>query len=608
MRTFVKLLALVMAGGLLLGFCCAGCSSSDSTSSDDGGGGGGGGVAVTTISGVAASGAAISGVVYLKDSLGTIVGPNAIATDGSFTFTASQLSGLTPPYFLEAKGSVGTESVTLYSSTTSAGTANINPLTNLAVAMASGTDPATVYENSTNYADLALDAAIAQIQATLADLLVLYNAAEQNPLTGAYTADSTGLDALFDVVKIEVVNAAVTITDPTGETLLNSAVGDMADAVLGDVSSLTGTEDDMTGIAGLLQNLATLLNTDGLEAEDLADLFMDEDNFGILDGYGLADTLAYLASAPGSEWEAGEIEKVSFTVLKKDEETGVYWIKISLLLTDGTTEGPRLPWCVVQDEDGAWKITGNNFKLSDLTITPRARKEIHYDGSVAYVSGMELEADDDANLGVDYVIVKGPGLPENGVKLVRPDAASSYLTWEGDGSNGDVLYPLSDASITEIAETITANGKAVYTATAYDADDTFLEAHKVKVFAPPLPSETTDAQGVLETYFVTVTPPDSSHCLCELDDLYTGGGTFTFSYTLPTQEDVGLNRLRAWLNFSNTEGNYAEFKKKRMTLADGSASMIISSLAWTPDHAYLGVIITDSYYREFEVNWGYQQE
>ena len=93
--------------------------------------GGGGGTSSTpsatpsasTVSGVAATGAPMSGTAYLKDSTGNQMSTPINPQTGMFTF---DVSGKTPPFMLTA-GS-------LYSMADGPGTANINPLSNLMVA------------------------------------------------------------------------------------------------------------------------------------------------------------------------------------------------------------------------------------------------------------------------------------------------------------------------------------------------------------------------------------------------------------------------------------------------------------------------------------------
>src|ERR1039457_5070419 len=91
-------------------------------------GGGGSGSSTPTVSGVAASGAPMTGTVFLKDSANH---PEMSTTINSQTGVFSfDVSGTTAPYMLRTG--------TLYSMSSGPGTANINPMTHLMVADAAG--------------------------------------------------------------------------------------------------------------------------------------------------------------------------------------------------------------------------------------------------------------------------------------------------------------------------------------------------------------------------------------------------------------------------------------------------------------------------------------
>jgi len=155
-----------------------------------------------TVAGVAATGAPVTGDVYLKDSNGIMQGPVPIAADGSYSFN---VDGLTPPFYLKAVNTTTGEA--LYSVSLGAGTANINPLTNLAVAVAAGiSDPAAVYNDPFSYpvTQTRLDNSIADIRNMLAPLLENSNFnANINFLTDTFIADHTGLDKVFDEMLVE---------------------------------------------------------------------------------------------------------------------------------------------------------------------------------------------------------------------------------------------------------------------------------------------------------------------------------------------------------------------------------------------------------------------
>jgi hypothetical protein len=214
LRLFLALLFIIFM--IFLG-CGGGVSGG---SSADGSGGGGG----STVSGVAATGVAMSGFVSLKDSIDNDVdlGPIPINPDGSFSF---DVTGLTSPFYLEACDFQGN---CLYSISFDSGIANINPITNLALAAAAGVnDPADVYNNTSPVDPTDLDNAINYIRNILLPVLESFDVDINpfDPFTKPYTADHTGLDAVFDVIKIEIdtLKGEVTFKDSSGNTLIQAS-------------------------------------------------------------------------------------------------------------------------------------------------------------------------------------------------------------------------------------------------------------------------------------------------------------------------------------------------------------------------------------------------
>jgi hypothetical protein len=218
LRIFAAGMMLIMVGLL------AGC------------GGGGSSSSTTKVSGVAATGTPITGTVYLKDSSNPAKElSQTINSDGSFSF---DVSGMTAPFILKATGTANGQSYTLYSFAGSTGTANINPLSHLAVVQANGgADPATVYGAPASAKMEAIKAALANATSNIQTLFALalrdYGVANVNFISDTYVANHTGLDLFFDLISIQVSNGTLTVTNK-----LNSA-SIMVTTVGG--TTLTGT-------------------------------------------------------------------------------------------------------------------------------------------------------------------------------------------------------------------------------------------------------------------------------------------------------------------------------------------------------------------------------
>jgi hypothetical protein len=252
------------------------------------GGGGGGGpslppvepLSITieplTVSGVAATGAPMmGGNVYLKEANGTEHGAYPINPDGSYLIDVTGFNN--PPFYLMACDGQNC----LYSVAMGPGIANINPLTNLAIAAAAGVNnPADVYDNLLNIPQENLDQAINDILDMLAPLLNHpdYNA-NINFLTDPFTADGTGLDKVFDDVKVKMVSGIVTFTGKSKNYLLAKAVINN----LNQIYPLTQTEVD----ALLTQNTVSALGSGFKES---------------LDGFRASMSIYVDSSSPGTSW------------------------------------------------------------------------------------------------------------------------------------------------------------------------------------------------------------------------------------------------------------------------------------------------------------------
>ncbi len=190
-------------------------------------GGGGGSSSVSpagpSISGVAATGSAIVGRIYLKDAAAHE--QYVDTTNGSYSFS---LTGLTAPYMLKAEWSANGAIQKLYSFASGSGTANITPLTNMALtAAAAGGVLDSIYAAPTvnTYAAIqgALPTAIADLKTSLGPLLAAFSVSSLDPISGVFAPDHTGMDALLDNVTVSYASGNVTVANKTTGTIILDA-------------------------------------------------------------------------------------------------------------------------------------------------------------------------------------------------------------------------------------------------------------------------------------------------------------------------------------------------------------------------------------------------
>src|SRR6266542_2395819 len=227
----------VASGAAALALALAGCGSSDHPATES--------TATASVSGVVSMDTTFSGTVTLKDS-SSPVQQKASALDANGAF-AIDVSALTPPYLVEAEimpDGAGT-ALRMHSVTEEPGIANVNPMTDAAVAGACSTTPDDAFANadreSNHRTASAFTGMLARLQTALKPLFDVYGL-PANPFTeeGAGPA----LRALLEDVKITVSSGDLVVTNrATGAVIFTGALSDLA---MG-----TFTAGNMPGGAGM---------------------------------------------------------------------------------------------------------------------------------------------------------------------------------------------------------------------------------------------------------------------------------------------------------------------------------------------------------------------
>jgi len=189
-----------MAAAAIIGATVlTGCSNgSDSGSSLESGP-----VAEYQVSGTAAVGAPIDGIVYIKDAEGTEA---YVATDADGKFTID-VEGMLGPFMIKVEPN--NDGDTLYSFAYDEGIANVTSLTNFALYLASGkADLEAIYDTWDGTAIVEMELAIEQ--ATINLNLASEMASEgldpdsYDFVKEPFDADSSGIDAVLDAIDVVV--------------------------------------------------------------------------------------------------------------------------------------------------------------------------------------------------------------------------------------------------------------------------------------------------------------------------------------------------------------------------------------------------------------------
>lgn len=162
-----------------------------------------------SVSGVAAYGAALANAdITIKGANGKTVVAKA---DANGKWTVADVSSLTVPLIIQAKGSVAGVTQELYSVLTSAPTgpvtANVTPLTTALLSQAAGVTPAALFADPAKIAAVnpaKVEAAKAKLITALSDYMAALgvDASKVDLISTTFEANSKGLDKLMDLVKV----------------------------------------------------------------------------------------------------------------------------------------------------------------------------------------------------------------------------------------------------------------------------------------------------------------------------------------------------------------------------------------------------------------------
>lgn len=402
---------------------------------------GGGTSTPQIVSGVAASGAPINGTVVLKDSKGTLLGPVNTDDGGNFQFDVTRL---TPPFILKAAGVSGTQNCTLYSVAMGAGNAHINPFSNLTLQLATGVDPATVFELGGGTIDeTELKTALRQSKNLLAPILNQYGITDFDPITGAYSATPDNrIDALLDVVGLKVENGLLTITNKFDDSvILTGNLTNMTNIYL-DLASLYKLTD-IKDIADRLAALTLTINKGGsFTVQDLNSFFIPDPNYGTSNGQTRAQDITSIVTifGPNGTNTYGKLKSIRNVRLVSDQTvnytgrsiTTVYLLNYDFIYENGkVVNGNNTTWA--KDVTTAvWKFIGD----------PAGASIGNNNGLIDQTQNIQnIEVDSDFATGTTGSIIDGQSFNETravGVTLLgNINRVTETITLKGLNIRGD---------------------------------------------------------------------------------------------------------------------------------------------------------------------------
>lgn len=465
----------------------------------------------TTLVGTAAVGVPISGTVVAIDING-VMSPAATTTaEGAFVVN---VNGMTAPFILTITGTANGRQVSLNSIATNVGqTVNITPLTDLIVSTAAGTPGEAVLAAScvpvsnvvpqaclNSLAAATSSTNLSQAVTAVKNMIAPLNTAGTDPITGSFTANGTGMDALLDKILVspalnlgETATVTLIATKTTiGQVALPASAGGSATPTATPPSTQDVTLADASGTAfneirACLDTFNALYPTTNFTAPAASRVgeFFDS-SFSVGVDMGKADIVAALSDStqmavPGfgifvsgfspydmSPLTSGEIATLSSSLsavgVVKARSTSALsftnsqatsaWVKVRFGYDSGLVSMKMLKGSPYSGCAGGWTMAGTQH--GDIHMNARIGRNIVSQSSTIYKRTwpFHIEKEDAIaeNAAVTNVQVRGPGLVQYGGS-VAPVGAAAALTLSMGGEfdtemvigNGTSFYGHADA-------------------------------------------------------------------------------------------------------------------------------------------------------------------
>lgn len=432
--------------------------------------------------GVAAAGLPLVGTVTVKDANGE-TRTAAIGSNGSYSI---DVEGMTGPYIFRAMGLAGGRSYVIHSTATQAdvgGVINVTPLTDLVLSNLAGEiaqsyfdrcDTAATCDRSDALTASALQAEVAQLSERLLPVLqALGVEAGIDLLRTPFTPLASALDSALDVLRVDYdeAGAVATITNIVTQQSISDDLAVTATApepedgalAAGDVAS---SGDDIGAIRTLLTQLSAQFgggNLSAVEALLSNDFLLSDEDRG-----SVAAVIA--GGEAGIRFADVAIESIDY-LASPPVASGSF-----VLRSEGGNFLSRLDGAQFIKESDGWKFHGDQRKIGVEASALMVRTS--FPGGECTATGLILMVDDlipgNNPQGLDHVLVTGPGLPTEGVRLNPSEPGGSWgitaspTNNETDGSDFYALENSCDDAASGIALTAIPRN-ALYTFTGYQS-------------------------------------------------------------------------------------------------------------------------------------------
>ncbi|MBU1169297.1 MAG: hypothetical protein KKD44_07010 [Proteobacteria bacterium] len=549
-----------------------------------------------TITGTAAAGAPIAGVVRVKGSLGhTATSP--IELDGHFSLDVSALAA---PYMLCAEGSVNGKSIKIFSAGVDEGCINITPVTDFIVRNALASAPGDAFDawDGSQIGSGDLSAAETLVQTQIAPLLSAMGVSDDSDLISSpFNADSTGMDLVLEALEFSINGTVVTVTNRlTGSVFTNdvSTQSDDGNGLPLDDADLIAVvlqdNEDINAIWDILENLyhdsvpspselnafAALMADDFLENGASKQIVLDQ----WLTGDGGPEAEMSLTSTLRSSLDIGG------TLYQKG-----YLIRLHY-------EGPHgsdvFDTAVVYDGN-TWLWWGNRSWLETEAKANGFMSVLS--GTTTLQTGIDFNLNDDTGYAYDHdvrsAVVTGPGLPTGGVVYEHMYPDSDFYVYNPSGSNTHFYVIDNDDDVSDIPD----NAEYTFTLCEEDAETIY---SGVSCTARYTRTESIGKAPVRNadlntSYFVTLTSPPH-----HMSSLLNFGGPISASWTIP-HGYYADEALLVW-DSGGTQYHVSE------DLGPQSTSVTLDTTGLPAPYGWAGLFISveDEFGRWFNMGWSFQ--
>jgi hypothetical protein len=456
MKNLVKIFFLFLAAAIIAACGSSGSDSPIATDNNE--------TPPKTISGTAAAGAPIVGIVNIKGANGNTAS-SPIELDGSFEVIVDDL---TAPYILYAEGEVNGKFLRIFSSGVKVGTINITPITDFILRNALKMAAETALDDWTNSASLVDETTLAnaeeEVQTQLQPILNAAGVGEDVDLmTTSFNADHSGLDAVLDSVDISYddTNKTVTVTNTITGTSFEDNI-----TTSGDLGFDASEEEKTT--AGLTDLQQINLGMDALEAlyatakpsaDALTAWFDTYVAADFLDG-GVDKTLTLDAWATGGD-DAGPMVgfAMTLTIDGTFDVTGTSYTKGYKVRMTYKDASETESWTDLFVYDGSSWLWYGSQRWVDVPDDGLSFSHMYHSdqGVTSFDTGFDLWTEDEHNYayerGVMSVIYTGPGMPAGGVVMEHLFPINRFGIYDPNGWIGNTWYTgATDAALGNIAD------------------------------------------------------------------------------------------------------------------------------------------------------------